>query len=245
MEMCKPMRQKLNNAKTSSAEITEKVNSMKLESDAILEEYRSLKAEIKDRLQSGQQIVNLSIAFSVGVVGFLQFIQNTNTISQSNIKEVVTYAYLIGATISACFGLMYLGDDITIGHLASYINQSLRPKMEALISEFPQKAISIWEWEDFRNVKQFSMPMVVLGALINSSKYILTIIPSILLLVAYFLYRDYSIVYSTLELILLTLVLLIGISTIILMVYEISIYRGISDLKRASKVMTEFMTPKN
>ena len=201
---------------------------IKIEIDAILEEFKILKSEIRDRFQIGQQITNLSITFSIGIVGFLQFLQKDNTFSAINPKDTIVYTCLIGSLISSCFGLMYLGQDVTIGHLATYINQKLRPKLEAIMLQSSGQQRSIWEWDDFRNQEQFRMPMLFLGSLINSSRYILTIAPSIILFIAYFLNRDSLKFYSILEFIFIILSILISISSFILIIYGVLVYRGIS-----------------
>jgi hypothetical protein len=212
----------------SSAQPLSLTSPIKIEIDAILEEFKILKSEIRDRFQIGQQITNLSITFSIGIVGFLQFLQKDNTLFTVNSKEIIIYTYLIGSVISSCFGLMYLGQDVTIGHLATYINQKLRPKLETIMLQSSGQQHSIWEWDDFRSQQQFRSPMSFLGLLINSPRYLLTILPSIILFFTYFASRDSFKAYSILEIIFIILATLISISSFILIIYVALVYRGIS-----------------
>jgi len=183
---------------------------------------------MQDRLKNGQQITNLSIAFLVGIVSILQLIKQGVIVQTTIAGDVLTYGYLIAASLLSCFGLMYIGEDIAIGHLAIYINQKLRPLMESMIKEQTGQMQKIWEWEDFRNEQQFRMPMLLLGAIINSSKHILILAPALLLFIAYLTNRKPLAQYTFLEIILVVAFILIGISILILLIYEILLYRGIS-----------------
>jgi hypothetical protein len=205
-----------------------KNNKLEIKSNVIIEEYKSLKSEIQDRLKSGQQITNLSIIFSVGIISFLELLKKDIIIPSSYIGDFLPYSYLISAIVSSCFGLMYLGEDISIAHLATYINQKLRPHMISILQEKSKNKNSIWGWEDFRSKQQFRMPMIILGVPINSSKYILTIAPSIILFIAYLMSRNYSIRITLLEIILLIIFTIFIIMLLVLLIYEAIIYKNIS-----------------
>ncbi|MHB9057091.1 MAG: hypothetical protein ACYC2P_13250 [Paludibacteraceae bacterium] len=196
--------------------------------DAVIEEYKTSKVEIQERLKNGQQITNLSIAFSVGIVSILQLIKQGGIVQTTIAGDVLTYGYLIAASLLSCFGLLYIGEDIAIGHLATYINQKLRPIMESMIKERSGQIHKIWEWEDFRNEQQFRMPMLLLGGLINSSKHILIIAPALLFFIAYLTSRKPSAQYTIFEIILIIAFVLVGISILILLIYETIVYRRIS-----------------
>lgn len=214
-------------------------------SSAIFEEYKSLKAEIYERLKSGQNIINVTITFTLSIVGFLGILQKTLFDGSSrglpfSFESIVTITYLIGAVVTVCFSLMYVGDDIMIGQLAFYINNQLRPKIERLISSNLNIVIPLWEWEEFKNSRQLSNKLV--GVFVYSARYISSVAPSILFFLAYFFYRfknysptyDYQLVlqtcksFSPVELVCLVLYVVLMVGLLIQIRYLVRLYPSIS-----------------
>jgi|GEM_PF-4973849 len=167
---------------------------------AIFEEYKAVKAEINSRLSGGQFIINLSITITLAIIGGLQFWYK-NTFIDSNYNslsiyskisgtaltyvDVLSFFFLFGAVITICFCAIYIGGDIMIGQLASYVNKWLRPKLEDYILFGIGEKISLWEWEEYKNYKQFSSGWMLSGIFINSARYITSIVPSLIFFGAY------------------------------------------------------------
>ena len=214
-------------------------------SSAIFEEYKSLKAEIFERLKSGQNIINVTMTFTLSIIGFLGILQKTLFDGASRglpftFESIVTITYLIGAVVTVCFSLMDVGDDIMIGQLAFYINNQLRPKIERLISSNLNIEMPLWEWEEFKIKRQLTNKKV--SNIVSSARYISSLLPSILFIFAYIIYRfkNYALTYeykliletykglSFAELLFLILYIVLMVGLVIQIEYLIRLYRSIS-----------------
>lgn len=161
---------------------------LRFEMEALLEEYRTLRSEIIIRLTSQQQIINFTITLIAAIIAVGQLLPDLE--NRLGSTQSLRFAYLFISLLFSAFSLMYLEHDAMIASLAIYIMIRLRPRMQEILSQIPEVQPIIWQWDDFRGDIQIrSIKAVPFFSLMSVSRYAIMVVPSIIMLVLYWLDR--------------------------------------------------------
>ncbi len=173
---------------------------LRFEFEAHLEEYRRFRQEMSGHYTNQQQIINLAILFLGALITLWQLfykdLLNTTDGASSSINPHLTfhYALLISSIVFSIFSVMQYWHDLMIAQMWQYINEVLKLKIENILNitypnEYQQNKISVWEWETWVIKNQKGK---VVEYLMGMARYATTFIPSIGLLIYYFIDRPFS-----------------------------------------------------
>jgi hypothetical protein len=158
---------------------------LRFEYEALLKEYETVQAEIRSRSEKMQEITSFAIAVIAGLAALTQlFADNSNSIF--TIQYFKPILPIISLLLSA-FSLMTLEHDALRAHLQRYVDEILRPRMREILQETGNARLDIWDWSRMRVKWQYRSDFaVVFDFMLSSSKYAMTVIPNIFLILYYF-----------------------------------------------------------
>ena len=79
--------------------------------------------------------------------------------------------------------------EVRVAYTAGYINSVLKPKMDNILSLVLNYKTSAWIWENANAELTSNFRVAILDFSITTSRYLITIIPAILLIISYFSIR--------------------------------------------------------
>jgi hypothetical protein len=154
--------------------------------EAMLGEYHALREEITARIQKQQEITSFALALVGGFIAITQLFND----ALPPFRELLaphTFYPIISLVFSA-FTLMTLDHEMNIAHLFNYIDLCLRPRMNELLKQVLQPGVAMWQWNQTRaRWQQHAGLASIFPSSLAVSKYVVTIVPNLLLLVSFWL----------------------------------------------------------
>lgn len=149
---------------------------------ALIEEFKCTRAEVNLHLSNEQQITNITATLIAGTIAATQLLPSLNVLT----TPTSLWSFLLVASLLlTSLAFMYLGEDVFISQLATYVQQVLRPKMEAILFKASGEKINMWEWDEFYNKNVFYSARVIPATFISIAKFALPTLPSLIILIAY------------------------------------------------------------
>lgn len=177
-------RSKKNPGKGKTDTTQEELSIFNLEYATMRDEYSMMRDEIMMRIQKQQEITSFSIAILVGFITLNQFL------SKGDLDLIwgplVKIFYPIISTIYSAFSLMVLEHEINIAQLYIYIDTKLQSRINIFFSNKVQNSQDLWGWNRFRaKIQHHSGITNIINMVMAWSKYAMTIIPNIFILIFY------------------------------------------------------------
>jgi small basic protein len=141
---------------------------------AIIEEFRVLHDEVRSRLEKQQEITSYAIAFLAAIAVASSFLSR-----ERSVFERLAPTYPVISFILSGFTLMVVDHDMNIAHIYSYIDTELAPQLIYPLDGGLGKALG---WNHYRARQQQGVGWkIVLTGPISAAKYVMTLVPNLLL----------------------------------------------------------------
>jgi hypothetical protein len=158
----------------------------KFEFDAIIKEFEVLRNEVNSRIQKQHEIVNFSIAILAGLAALSQILVNIYSLNWSNLAVF----FPILSIIYSSFALMTLDNEANIALIYRYFDEISNPKMQNILNNIETP---IWQWNLQRaNWQHHSGLKNGYYIAMSWAKYVITIVPSIGMVISYWTIRGMS-----------------------------------------------------
>lgn len=158
---------------------------LRFELEVLLEEYKALRAEIEHRITSEQQIISFALGLIATVFTLSQIIPSLSD-RYPQLLTSLRPAYLVLSLVFSTFALMSIQHDAMMASMGTYIEHSLRPRIERILTTVTRENLKAFEWEEFRTQFQFrQLHNAPFFYLLAGSRYAITIVPSLVLTFMY------------------------------------------------------------
>lgn len=167
------------------------MSTQQTEATALVEEFRALRAELTARIEKQQDITNFAIAIVAGLFALARAVDGKAS-SDEVLAQLRNFFPWISIILSS-FTLMTLDHEMNIAHLTIYIYGTLRPRIVAVSATNASHHSDLWEWSAYRaRWQQHAGSATALTTMIAGAKYVITLLPNVLLTVAYWRTRPVS-----------------------------------------------------
>ena len=159
----------------------------RLEVDVLVEEFRALRAELTTRIEKQQDITNFAVVILVGMLAAAKAVEGEASTSDALLQLRLFFPWI--SIVLSSFTLMTLDHEMNIAHIPTYVYLRLRFQMETALHA-SKHASGLWEWNAYRAAwQQHAGPFTVLTSTMASAKYLVTMVPNLLLTAAYWYTR--------------------------------------------------------
>jgi hypothetical protein len=160
------------------------ISPLRFSYEAILSEYRALRDEISARIQKQQEMTSFAIAIVGGFVALAQLADNAG--KSLGVLSDPRYIIPISSLIFSSFTLMIFEHEMNIAHLQNYIDLYLKPRLNEILARAGGVTYRVLEWNQVRSGwQQHHGWLAVLSSSLSGAKYVMTMLPSLVLSVAF------------------------------------------------------------
>lgn len=158
---------------------------LKFEYDTLLEEYKAIRSELQAHLTNQDQLVSYAMALIALLITVGQYVTD-------KFGYVSPLVFLGASVVFASLSLMFIRYDTNVAVCSGYITWILKPRIEALIVKTTKIQTPVLLWESTNIRLRFHGRHAPINYLLTGGRHSILIIPSVGILTAYLLTRDFS-----------------------------------------------------